>query len=576
MIRTAVAVELIVAQSADDVVVAAAAADRVRERSAEQQIVAVAAVDAQRGLDRSLLKVAASDAVLVVATHRDQPIGAIRLAERDFDRRQHAVVNAELVVRRIGRRVVGELRPSQPVVVRREIGEPHVRVERTFEGAVLIPRDQCLPACSATLIDHERQMELGAVREWRERFVGQVGVITGHTGVPPFDTILRAGRVARPRRHEVIVHVVAKVEDAREAQHALPSRPDVERRIGQPGENRVGEFDVIGRRVRPAKQPHLSATLSATTAAARRAGAGEIDDQRVRAAGRIDQHVAAGLAEAVAMRERCRDRQELETRVGANHVVARLRVELRLLDVARLIERELLLINLQAVRGRRAERLRADVPNQAAEFVAMQRRVVLDRREVRDVEAAPIRVAPQKQHSVVARPAGKQVAGRGQNRRRRGIEDCVRLVELQRQRVGNDLERVVASASEQQIGRVAISAAGDHVVARLAEDPILARAAAQDVIAVAAENHVAAVERRAGRKTDLFHQIRRRSEVELQAVNRRREIRFHPRDEGRADRQRVQIQRDRLRSRHRQRRRRIRVRRERADREQFQQHRVGG
>ena len=62
----------------------------------------------------------------------------------------------------------------------------------------------------------------------------------------------------------------------------------------------------------------------------------------------------------------------------------------------------------------------------------------------------------------------------------------------QRQRIGNQLEDVIALATKQQVAELPVEPAGQHVVAWPAKNPVFPRPADEHVIAFAAQDHVAA------------------------------------------------------------------------------------
>ena len=178
-------------------------------------------------------------------------------------------------------------------------------------------------------------------------------------------------------------------------------------------------------------------------------------------------------------------------------------------------------------------------PNQTAEFVTMQRGVVADRHVVGHWESTSIKIATQEQHPVGAVTADQLFAERRQESLGRRIKIRVGLIGQQRQVIGNDLERVVAGATEQQVTGVAVLTAGQYVVARVAEDPILTRPAPQDVVAVSTQNDVTSLDVLAKRETDYFegidfgfdlgprqikpHVVQRRNDVrtgDLEEINR--------------------------------------------------------
>jgi len=99
-------------------------------------------------------------------------------------------------------------------------------------------------------------------------------------------------------------------------------------------------------------------------------------------------------------------------------------------------------------------------------------------------------VAAEDEHLVGARAAVEPVAERGDEGH--VVDDAAARGPRCRQAIGEHLVDVIALAAPEQVGCVAVIAAGKHVVARSAEDPILAGAALQHVVALAAENHVAA------------------------------------------------------------------------------------
>ena len=126
-----------------------------------------------------------------------------------------------------------------------------------------------------------------------------------------------------------------------------------------------------------------------------------------------------------------------------------------------------------------------------------------------------IQIAAQKQHPVRSRPSNKSVAGRRNEGRVRALQH--------RERVGDNLERVVACFAEEEIARQPIAPAGQHVVSGAAEDPVFAGTAHEHVVAGAAEEDVAALDVGTGSQVD-YGRITG-AKVEGQIVNRRNSVR---------------------------------------------------
>ena len=128
------------------------------------------------------------------------------------------------------------------------------------------------------------------------------------------------------------------------------------------------------------------------------------------------------------------------------------------------------------------ELLVGDVPGQRRELVPVQEPVPPDRHVVGHRPAQAIEIAAEEQHPVLARSAVHVVGERRDERRVRALDEgqAVRL----------ELEGVVARLAEQEVFRLPVEAARDHVVARTTEDPVLARSALQRVVALAADDDV--------------------------------------------------------------------------------------
>ena len=160
------------------------------------------------------------------------------------------------------------------------------------------------------------------------------------------------------------------------------------------------------------------------------------------------------------------------------------------------------------------------VPLQRSEFVAVQEAVPADRHVVGYDATEPVEVAAEEQHAIIARAAVEAI---GQRR-----DEGVRGALDERQAVGQQLEGVVAVAAEEQVLGLPVVAAGEHIVAGLAEDPVLAGAALQHVVAGAAEDHIAAFEVNAiGERLDLRRRI---VDLEREVIDRRhvaRRVHFH-------------------------------------------------
>ena len=66
------------------------------------------------------------------------------------------------------------------------------------------------------------------------------------------------------------------------------------------------------------------------------------------------------------------------------------------------------------------------------------------------------------------------------------------MASKRRQSIWDQLERIIAISSEQQIACLPISSAGEHIVASLAKDPVFARTTAEDIVTFATQNDIAA------------------------------------------------------------------------------------
>ena len=134
--------------------------------------------------------------------------------------------------------------------------------------------------------------------------------------------------------------------------------------------------------------------------------------------------------------------------------------------------------------------LRPHVPHAARDLVAVEDRVPTHGYRVVDAAAEGIEVAAEHQDAVVPHASVEAVGRGGEDRLLRVCTNPRESVLRRHEPVGEHLEGVVALATEEEVRRLSIEAAREHVVAGTAEDPVLARAALQDVVTSAADDDV--------------------------------------------------------------------------------------
>ena len=176
-------------------------------------------------------------------------------------------------------------------------------------------------------------------------------------------------------------------------------------------------------------------------------------------------------------------------RIGMDFVVAGPRIEHGLLGVEGRVEGVVLPVR-RGIRVVEDELLTSEIPDTAGHFVAVQERVPADRHVVRHRQTVPVQITAQVEDLIMAVAAIEPIAERRDIGFLTGCSHSSLSRLRRRQPVGQDLVDVVPAAAPQQVARLAIEAAGQHVIPWPADDPILTCPALQDVVPWAAQQNV--------------------------------------------------------------------------------------